>query len=99
MSAKLKIEPSVRAPASLCWRCGYMSDAASGVTGDRVPEEGDATLCVRCGEWSIFEEGLTQRKPTDAEFLEIGESKNARALRATWIRTFPGEHRYWSGRR
>jgi hypothetical protein len=56
-----------------CWACGYVSDAAARVGGDRYepPDTGDASLCIGCGTIGIFDRSpvgaLTVRRPTTPE--------------------------------
>ncbi len=33
----------------MCSACGYMMDAASHMTDNRTPKEGDLSLCMNCG--------------------------------------------------
>ena len=70
---------------STCPWCSQTHELATSIDGDAVPEAGDITLCVRCGEWSIFSDTPpVLRKPTDAEFLEIGTNEMMRRMRAAW---------------
>jgi hypothetical protein len=70
-----------------CPWCGHSHELATSIHGDAVPEPGDITLCMSCGEWSIFSDSAgTLRKPTDAEFSEIGTDKNMQAMRRAWVK-------------
>jgi hypothetical protein len=52
-----------------------------------APNNGDFTICIRCGEWGVFEEAAPGglRKPSEGEYLEIGERPDLRQLRAAYI--------------
>ena len=72
-----------------CWRCNRKHTAATGAFDtEAVPKDGDITLCIRCGEWSIFESSDPSgiRKPTDEEFIEIGQNKACSRLRYAWTK-------------
>lgn len=36
-------------PPSLCLQCGYSTDRATNITGDKGPQPDDFTLCLNCG--------------------------------------------------
>jgi hypothetical protein len=46
-------------------------------------------MCFYCGEWAVYDAALpaalAQRKPTEAEFIEIGEDPDCQKLRAAWV--------------
>jgi hypothetical protein len=66
------------------WCRAVNTRASNAVPGEAVaPTDGDASLCFYCGEWAIFD-GDRQRKPTAAEFIEIGEDPDCQKLRAAW---------------
>lgn len=68
-----------------CPWCGYKADAAAGVNHEDRPEPGDRALCFNCGEWSIFDDNMDYRKPTLAEFVEIGLDEDCRIARMAWV--------------
>lgn len=75
---------------SVCPWCKAKSDRATNATPGEVmtPEDGDVSLCFYCGEWAVYDTSLpaalAQRKPTEAEFIEIGEDPDCQKLRAAW---------------
>jgi hypothetical protein len=69
-----------------CPHCGYRTTKASLECGPvSSPTPGAVSLCLRCGEWSIFDQQLKLRKPTDDEFMEIAEDEDLRRLRMAWV--------------
>lgn len=74
-----------------CPFCGDRHDVASHISergkSQHAPTDGDLTLCIVCGEWAFFdrksEGGL--RKPTDAEYVTIGETPILRKMRKAWV--------------
>jgi hypothetical protein len=54
--------------ASNCPECGYSIDAATGINGERGPQNGDVSLCAKCGAISIFNGDLSLRKPSEREY-------------------------------
>jgi len=71
---------------SNCAWCGTRHDRATNATDGEecAPVDGDATVCFACGEWLIFEHGYL-RRPTAAEFIEIGSDDDCRRARAAWV--------------
>ena len=49
-------------PVVLCPYCGYTTDAATSLEGERVPEPGDFSVCLSCGGWLRFEADLRFRR-------------------------------------
>ena len=41
----------------LCYRCGYLFDAASSLFADAVPKESDVSACMNCGAPLILRAG------------------------------------------
>lgn len=95
-----------------CPFCGDHHDAASYVAergkSQHAPDDGDLTLCIACGEWSFFASGAPGglRKPTEAEYVTIGETALLRKMRKAWVeankhwRAGPPERpRHYHGRR
>lgn len=77
---------------SVCPFCQYGFDLASSVKGgQKAPGDGDLTICIRCGEFAVFESkapgGL--RKPTDTEYVTIGQDDFCQKMRAAWTRAGP----------
>lgn len=55
---------------STCNNCGNTLDAASGVTTESLPEDGDVGVCFHCGSAIIFDAGK-MRNMTGEEFVEL----------------------------
>jgi hypothetical protein len=74
-----------------CPFCGEKHDMASGVAErgktQHTPTDGDLTLCIVCGEWAFFDSKVIGglRKPTDAEYVTIGETAFLRKMRKAWV--------------
>lgn len=58
-------------PEAICPWCGTPLNAATGVTCEDGPSEGDISICAKCCEILIFKEDLTLRKPTAAELFDM----------------------------
>jgi len=71
-----------------CPHCDHATDRVTAVDAGRGPEGGDLSICVACGEWAVFADDLMLRKPTDDEFIEIGQDATCRRARAAWVRAF-----------
>jgi len=90
-SGSLSLSVSIHKIISRCPWCGAKNDRASNaVPGEVVtPSDGDVSMCFYCGEWAVYDAALpaalAQRKPTDAEFIEIGEDPDCQKLRAAWV--------------
>lgn len=71
-----------------CWNCRRKHDLASSLFKDVTPKNGDVSLCIRCGEWGIFDSNNPNglRRPTEDEFMEIGESTECRRVREAWVK-------------
>jgi hypothetical protein len=55
-----------------CPYCGQeLCGATDPVNPEGVPVEGDASICIGCGGLLIFNEDLTSRKPTAAEYAAL----------------------------
>jgi hypothetical protein len=78
-------EKPVRHVPTACPWCGEMHDAATAVGHDAAPKPGDLTICADRGEWSFYTAGNGRRRPTDGEFVWIGEDLHCRMLKA-WCR-------------
>jgi len=76
-------------PDSHCPWCNRLVTRTSNANQNETvaPVDGDATLCFYCGEWAIIDLSLPnwQRKPTEAEFIEIGEDPDCQKARAGWV--------------
>jgi len=46
-------------------------DSATGVDNDDAPEPGCPTICICCTALLIFDDNLSLRLPTEAEFDEL----------------------------
>ncbi len=57
-------------PGDDCPYCGAVNDAATGLTGARVPSPGDVGVCFSCAGLLIFQE-VGVRVPTDLERSEL----------------------------
>lgn len=71
-----------------CPWCGHVMDSATDTTPDkrRRPRVDDQTICIECGEWAIFTKPMPSlRKPTEDEFIEIGQSKECAHMRWAWV--------------
>lgn len=59
----------VKLKPSLCPRCGYMTDMASHPTDPTArPKDGDFSVCLSCGGLLMFNEDLTLREVSKADF-------------------------------
>jgi hypothetical protein len=81
-----------RTPATLCWHCDRMLDAASGFgpTEGAEPEPGAVSLCLYCGAVGLFGAGLVLCAPTEAELDELGEDRDFRQAftKFAWARQY-----------
>jgi len=72
-----------------CWACGTELDMATGVleAEGKKPKDNDVSFCIRCGEWGVFDTSHVtgQRKPTEAEYDEIGTDPQCRKVRSAWM--------------
>jgi hypothetical protein len=69
------------------WCKAVNTRATNAVPGETVqPVDGDVAMCFYCGEWSIYDMAARhrQRKPTEDEFIEIGEDPDCQKVRAAW---------------
>jgi len=65
---------------TLCLRCGYCLDTA---TGEGKPSPGDVSICMECHHIMCFADDMTMREPTAEELVEIAKNKDiARCLAA-----------------
>lgn len=73
-----------------CPHCGTKHNRHSPITERGAPppaiHEGAVTLCFDCGEWSIFDDRLDLRKPTETESSEIKADPLANKVRKTWLK-------------
>jgi rubredoxin len=72
-------------PGNKCLVCGYRFEAASGMTHDHKPGEGDISICLNCGAALIFNKDLSLRFPTPEEKAYITMDRdvlNAQIARA-----------------
>jgi hypothetical protein len=59
-------------PLSRCAGCGAPNTGAAPDHGlDVSPKPGHISICFYCGHYSVFDENLKLRAPTEAEMLEI----------------------------
>jgi hypothetical protein len=79
-----------------CPFCGHVSNRAAGIDTSSPaamkagiqpiePGPGDLALCIGCGEFAYYDDGMDLRKPTDDEYMEIGEDPGCRTIRAAWM--------------
>jgi hypothetical protein len=66
-------------PKNSCPTCGKELDTVTSIRG-HVPGPDDRTVCMYCGCVMVFQEGLTVRRATDAEILEM-EQQNPDYIR------------------
>ncbi len=67
-------DPTVtKLPPGKCCECGTEIDSASDLNGTPklTPVPGDIAICLHCTAVMVFEEGLTFRKITTTELLEL----------------------------
>lgn len=64
-------------PVSTCPHCHIEMTGAMNVSADDAPSPGDATICLYCGGWSIFDDELRMRLPSEQEFAEIKADEDA----------------------
>jgi hypothetical protein len=64
---------SVRVPKTECPKCKQPLDGATSMERDYGPKTGDVSLCYYCATLLIYDDDLTQRKPTPEELKEIGK--------------------------
>lgn len=72
--------------STVCPWCGKRNNRVTAVEHKAKPKSGDLTICIDCGEWAVFgfvPGGL--RKPTDAEFVEIGTDDTCQKVRRAWV--------------
>ena len=81
-----------RVPATLCWHCDRMLDAASGLAPNEgaKPESGAVSLCLYCGAIAVFAEELALRPPTEAELNDMEKDRDFRTAftRFAWARQY-----------
>jgi hypothetical protein len=56
-----------------CNRCGYLSDAMTGLTEGKDARPGDYSMCLGCGHVTMFAPDLTLRELTEAERREAAK--------------------------
>lgn len=63
-----------------CSSCGYATDSASELVGDRgMPKAGDFGLCLNCGAVEVYTgHSLRRRLPTAAELVEFRADPKSR---------------------
>jgi len=73
---------------AVCAHCKAEHEAVSAARdiGAAMPKGGSLALCFKCGEWNVFEADLQLRKPTDEEYMQIGQDKNAAQIRQAWVK-------------
>jgi hypothetical protein len=64
-------DESTRTPATICWHCDRMLDAATGFgpTEGEVPTPGAISLCLYCGAVGVFGSDL-ELMPATVELLD-----------------------------
>ena len=58
-------------PGQVCASCGYQSDAATSMTGQRSPKSGDVSICINCAAINVFDIQLKLIKPDDGQLLDL----------------------------
>lgn len=62
---------TIHVPTSRCPHCDHELDAASGMTQDAVPKQGDFVVCIKCAEILKFSDTMKITKLNPAELLII----------------------------
>jgi hypothetical protein len=79
-----------RTPATMCWHCDRMLDAAAEITGTAEPTPGAVSLCLYCGAVGIFGPDLVLQRPTAEELDNIVREREFRRTFAnfSWARQY-----------
>lgn len=72
------VGPSHNTPDRRCPKCGHLCNAATSIGHENSPKEGAITVCIECATVLIFDERLTMRTPTEAEWEEINANLDYR---------------------
>lgn len=74
----------------MCWRCGYMMDAASHCDGKSVPVEDDVAMCMNCGALYVLHSGrwsgITELERAALTPRQQGELRRHETARRSVIR-------------
>ena len=70
---------------SICPWCAKRNDGVSDTLGTANPQAGDVTMCVSCGGWSIFEDHLTLRRPSEEEWIDISGMDEVKRVSQHWL--------------
>lgn len=83
----------IETPTMPCPTCGRANDAMTGISGERVPADGDVSLCAYCATIGVFDDVTTARPrvrlPTaeEAAVLDADEQlQHVRAAAAALVR-------------
>lgn len=75
----------MRISQTSCACCGHAIDATTRAMGQQAPPSpGDVSFCVYCGGWSMFDEELGLRLPTEEESQWIAEDMECILIADTW---------------
>lgn len=83
-------DDSTRTPATLCWHCDRMLDAATEVAGSARPTPGAVSLCLYCGAVAFFGDDMVLRSPTEEELDDLVKEREFRKTFAnfSWQRQY-----------
>lgn len=74
---------SVRIPPEMCAHCGYLIDTQTGISGKRVPVEGDMSMCLNCGHIRIMHDTRwVDLTATELAAMSVEEKAYILAIRA-----------------
>lgn len=76
----MKVGDTHRIPASKCFSCGAVNDAATAVAADAKPEPGAITVCLTCGHIMAYADDLSLRELTAQEQIDIAGDKRILAI-------------------
>ena len=70
--------PALPQKPAICTKCGYFMDAVSHPTdASKRPKPGDFSLCMSCGDPMRFNDDLSLRAATQADFAEMNSRELA----------------------
>lgn len=83
-----------------CPFCTHAFEAATGVTGEAAPDNGDFTICIACGEWAVFDATAPGklRKPSDGEYTKIAADPVMSRMHGIWKDSVEAKRRIDEGK-
>lgn len=85
-----QMSDSYRTPATICWHCNRLLDAASGLNDSQKPSKEAVSLCLYCGIIGIYDKDLIVRQPTIELLDKLFEDKEFMHtyMEFQWVRQY-----------